>query len=396
VKLLFVGSRYLPYRHEGDKNFWLDVVRWISKDIEEIHIISLNSDIIGDYFEEPNIWVYNIPPTPFRLKFRDDKFNATHADMSFTNNYPSKSLSFLKILRKIRQIVEENRIDLVHFMDNYGPIMLSMKVALPKVRTSISAPTYHTRSLGYDTFLRWAFAPFDIIIPFSDAFGKRLINLGLEEKKLRRIRWGVDSSAMSPGTHDTRGVKESLGIHPDHKIVLWSGYLQQTNENDFLEALKVAKAISEKENCTFVFAFKPVHFRPEHSKFGTERLKIVTDLPDFLGLLNASDILLSPVTSKNSILAPPLLWIESMAMGVPIVASKVPGAEELIEDNVNGMIAGSFSNLVAKTKLLLSDDDMLDKMSKNAREKVIGMYNIDDAVSEYLKTWKTMCGAEFG
>jgi len=73
---------------------------------------------------------------------------------------------------------------------------------------------------------------------------------------------------------------------------------------------------------------------------------------------------------------------EAMSAGVPSVASRLPSLEGLIEDGVNGLLVeiGDASDMADKLETLLSNDELLDRLSRAAFEK-----------SLTLKTWDETC-----
>lgn len=60
--------------------------------------------------------------------------------------------------------------------------------------------------------------------------------------------------------------------------------------------------------------------------------------------------------------------IEAMCLGLPVISTKVSGAEELIEDGKNGLLIdiNDKEQLVNKLELLLSDEELRNKLAKNA------------------------------
>ncbi len=66
-----------------------------------------------------------------------------------------------------------------------------------------------------------------------------------------------------------------------------------------------------------------------------------------------------------------LVVIESMACGVPVIATANGGPLEIIEDGVDGILFDrSVDDLTKKIKMLLDDQELLKKLSQNALEKV--------------------------
>lgn len=74
-----------------------------------------------------------------------------------------------------------------------------------------------------------------------------------------------------------------------------------------------------------------------------------------------------------------LVAAEAMSHGLPVIASKIGGLEEIIEDKVTGLLfdPGNAIELANKMKLLWNNPKLCQRLGKAAREKVIQDYNED-------------------
>lgn len=92
-------------------------------------------------------------------------------------------------------------------------------------------------------------------------------------------------------------------------------------------------------------------------------------------LYNSCDILLNPSLYDNF----PMSVLEAMACGLPVVASDIGDIPLLVKDNVTGYLInkGDYKELSCKINLLLDDDTLRKKMSKNARTLIINNYSAE-------------------
>ena len=95
-----------------------------------------------------------------------------------------------------------------------------------------------------------------------------------------------------------------------------------------------------------------------------------------------SDLFILP--SRNEAL--PLVILEAMALGVPIIASNVNGIPELIEDNVTGLLFNSENEkeLLNKLKDIYFNNKKREEVGKNAKEKYWKFFNKDRFNQRYL------------
>lgn len=85
----------------------------------------------------------------------------------------------------------------------------------------------------------------------------------------------------------------------------------------------------------------------------------------------------------------PMVILEAMSFGKPVVASNVGGISEIVENDKNGYTVENDANLFAeKIKYIFSNVDIYEKFSKNALERFNRDLTVDKMVDLYLKIYK--------
>lgn len=388
VRILLVGTRVLPYRHGGDKNFWLDVIHGLAKADHELEVLSVMVEDETGY----DFPVRRVEPIPMYLG-TDSRFNASYDHLAATNNYTSKTISLPRILREVRLRRREFRPDVIHFMDNYGPAMAGMGAATGGLPTAVSAPTYNRYSRFYDLFLKMSFRGFDAIVPFSEAYRRRLLELHVPPERIRRIRWGVDVARFTPPSASERAAaKEALGARADDFVVLWTGFTQQTDERALDSALRIAvRSLREDDaHVVFAFCFKPEHFKEAYRGFERPGLRVFGTADAFRTARTSADVLLSPIQDAGSTAAPPLVWLECLAMGIPIVTTAVPGADEAAVEDRSGFAVATEAEASERLHGMRTDADLRRRLQIGARETAVERYSVDRAVKEYVQLWASL------
>lgn len=107
------------------------------------------------------------------------------------------------------------------------------------------------------------------------------------------------------------------------------------------------------------------------------------DEPATLAEIACADLLVVPSFMEGL----PVVLMEAMALGVPVVASRVAGVPELIEDGQEGLLfrPGDWGDLSDKLALLLSDDALRERISAAARAKVQKEFEIAVAVGPLIR-----------
>ena len=395
LRVLLVGSRILPYRHNGDKNFWLDVLQRLPAKGVDATVLSITID---DDVPGSDLPIRYLRPIPVYLEGGDTRFNADHRFLTGTNNYSSKTLSLGRILRRVRELCRELRPDVVHFVDNYGPATVVAREALGSTRLAISAPTYDPNRFLYDTFLRMSFRSFDAIVPFSEAYGQRLCELGFEPRRIHVIRWGVDTDRFAPATPEERAsARRALGVDEDTFLVIWTGFIQQTGERDLAFTLRTAEHALREDSgrITFAICFKGEHFRDEFRRYERAGLRVFRRPEEFRAARAAADLLHSSIVEPNSTAAPPLVWVESLALGIPISTTPVLGGQEAVVPGESGFAARTPEESARQILELASDPGRLKRLREGARRVAVERFSVDRSVDEHVELWSRMAVGEF-
>jgi L-malate glycosyltransferase len=105
--------------------------------------------------------------------------------------------------------------------------------------------------------------------------------------------------------------------------------------------------------------------------------------PNIVDYLCASDLLLLPSEQESFGLAA----LEAMAVQVPVVASRVGGLPEVVDDGETGFLSGvgDVDKMAADAVRLLTDSKLRREMGKRARESAISRYRTDIVIPQYIE-----------
>ena len=85
--------------------------------------------------------------------------------------------------------------------------------------------------------------------------------------------------------------------------------------------------------------------------------------------------------------------IEAMACHVPVVATRVGGMTEIVEEGKTGILveSGSASELAEAILRTLSDEDLRKKMRNAGRERAVELFSWDKIADDLLCQYKKIC-----
>ena len=112
---------------------------------------------------------------------------------------------------------------------------------------------------------------------------------------------------------------------------------------------------------------------------------------DALDIIALMDIVIHPSFAEGF----PFAVLEAMALGKPVIASKVGGLREAIKDGKNGFLVapGDVEGITERWRELLAAPELRIRMGKAAKETVFSEYLIDDKVARLAQIWTDMARA---
>ena len=161
---------------------------------------------------------------------------------------------------------------------------------------------------------------------------------------------------------------------------------------DYPLMINIARKLKESSNTHFALAGD-----------GPERLKLeqlvaqkgITSRFVFFGHLNNMgsfyrelDVYLSTSIHEGI----PMTILEAMSYGLPIVAPKVGGIPEVVQDGVEGFLIDSRdpSAFVKKLELLAKDRELRKRMSAAARKRAVENFSVERMTQHYLKIYQEL------
>lgn len=193
----------------------------------------------------------------------------------------------------------------------------------------------------------------DKIIVVSNATKDYVLSLGAEPAKVTVLHNGVDLIRFRPiaGARDT--VRMNLGIPKNAIVVLTVRRLVYKNGIDtFIEAADIA--LKKNPNIIFLVGGKGPDEKSTRAKirrlgieknFRLEGFVSDADLPSFY---NAADFFVLPSKSGEGL---PLVALEAMACGLPIIATDVGGINEVLQNKYGKLVAPNMPDMLAEAIL---------------------------------------------
>mgnify|MGYP001607633897 CR=1 FL=1 len=267
----------------------------------------------------------------------------------------------------------------------YGRIagrLAGVPVIISTVHNSLK--DYEVRSLRrwlYTFLLRLTLPLVHRIICVSDANRWDLIDeCSAAETKTRTVYNGVDPSAFPSQPHRQK-VRQEFGITQGPLLVTIARLTEQKGHRYLLQTLPCLIESWPQLCCVFVGEGE---LRDQLHRLAVElaverACRFVGVREDIADILAAADLFVLPSLSEGF----PFVLLEALAMGCPVVASRVNGVPELIEDHKTGLLVPPRDPqaLAAAIREVLSDPAAASKMGAEGRAVVQERFTVDQMIA---------------
>ena len=307
-----------------------------------------------------------------------------------------RSAASMSLLYEAIPLLGRSSYDIIHCHfgpnGNRGTLLREVGVLEGKLITTFHGfdITVHLHKHGENMYDR-LFDTGDLFLPISDRWRHRLIELGCDEKKIGVHRMGVDCQKFSfkPRQPSKNGKVRLVSIA---RLVEKKGL-----EYSIRAVARLAK-INEDIEYTIVGdgPLKGYLQSLVQELEVTDTVRMVGPKPQqqIIEILDKAHILIAPsVTDKmGDQEGIPVVLMEAMAMGLPLVSTQHSGIPELVENGVTGFLVPERNTeaLFDKLKYLVENPHIWAKMGRNARNFVKKHYDINELNDRLVEIYQRL------
>jgi glycosyltransferase involved in cell wall biosynthesis len=229
----------------------------------------------------------------------------------------------------------------------------------------------------------------DKIITVSDATKEYVLSLGAKHNKIKVLHNGVDLNRFKPLPKVKEEIRKKIGISKNAFVILTVRRIVYKNGVDTLiDAANIA--IKKKQNIVFIIAGKGpdmVNIQNQIEHLGLEKnIKLTgfvadNDLPLYY---NAADMFVLPSKSGEGL---PLVALEAMACGLPVIATNVGGINEIMVKNFGKLVPPN--NPVALANAIIEFTDINNKPDE-LRAIIEDKYSWDKNVTQLVEIYEEL------
>lgn len=289
-------------------------------------------------------------------------------------------LTFLKFYKLFRS----TRIDIVHY-NTPRPIFLgtlASRIMNVPVRIISRRVNYPLRNTPYSRFkYQWGI---DRIIAVSNSIKQTLIAHGINPRIIDTVYEGIDVKAFDAVP------ASSERLFPEDSFVF--GTLAYLSEEKGLTYLvdAASRVIRAHASARFVLVGEgPLRKKLEQQvrDQGLESSFVFTGFrEDVASILKTFNAFVLPSLSEGF----PTVILYAMAASLPVVATRVGGIPELVEEGVSGYLAppADGNALAESLSLLLNDRAVATALGRAGRQRIETIFNLDNKINETLSIYR--------
>ncbi|MCI0716191.1 MAG: glycosyltransferase family 4 protein [Chlorobi bacterium] len=376
VKILYIS--HSPY-YNGAELSLFNLVKHINWELYEPVVIFPYEGPLVNEMKSQNIKIY-ITPLERWIRYIFDE--------------PVKNTSLFERIQKIIEVIEKENIDIVHSNTSVifeGAVAANIK-KIPHI-WHVHEFLKENRELHPCLPLRNIFDMMSILskkIVCVSNYNKEQFKVIDDKRKLVTIYNGVSESKNS----ENCGIlKKKLNITDEELISVTVGFLTKNKGYpDLLNAVALVR--KEIDNMRFFWVGASLKSDLREFKYFKKKLDL-KDIVNYLGfrrdvsgILNCSDLLIC--SSLNE--AFPLVILEAMSAGLPIITTNWGGASECVINNVTGFIVpvGDSGKLSEKIIELARNNTKRKLMGENARKHFRDNFNLKKFVEQFEKLYSVV------
>jgi len=244
---------------------------------------------------------------------------------------------------------------------------------------------------------RWSFLPLlrlaDRIVVVNGEVEQLMLDLGIHPGRVVRIPNGVDMTSCQVATPEQKqAARNKLDLPANTTVFLYVGRLEALKRVDL--AIRAWARLSDSARSQARFLV--VGGGPEYAALDTliERLGLgksvflLGERRDVEDFYHAADVFVLPSATEGLSNA----LMEAMAFGLAVIASRVGGAVDVIEEPVSGFLFenGSDAELAIKLARLIEQPGLCQSVGLQAREKAASYADFEKVFSKVRHTCLTL------
>lgn len=310
----------------------------------------------------------------------------------------------ITIIKKIIGVIKQYDINIIHTHLWGANLWGRIAAKLSGVKTVITEHNIDEWKTPLHFLIdRWLFSKTDCFIAVSETvkeFYARKIGISKEKMKVVYNGIGINSQLALPTSRQAISksqkttLREEFGIKDNEKVIALIGRLVPQKGHDFFLRAISGMNLDAKVLIVGDGPLKQSLKLKVKSENIEDKIIFTGFRKDVQEILKITDVLVLP-SSREGL---PMIILEAMGAGAVVVATRVGGTPELVEDGVNGFLVeyGDVAGLSKKIDDALKPEAALyvDKIRMNARKTIEERFSLKKMTKEHERLYSELSATE--
>lgn len=316
-----------------------------------------------------------------------------------THIIPESRAFDLDILPRTRQLVEKLQPDIVQ-THNVKSGFVFGRVRSSSTRWIAFQHGYTATDFKirlYNQLDRWTLPRADRVVTVCQAFVPKLQSFGVRRERVHVLHNSILPIPRQPEEKRLQ-MRQDLGISPDHQVIMTIGRLsKEKGHRDLLNALAKLQDLAPSLPWKMVIIGtgpEELHLRQMSAALKIQDRVILAGFRSPVApFYSIADIFVLPSHSEGS----PNVLLESMAAGVPVVATRAGGTPEIATDEQTGLLVevGDSAAMADRLHCLLLDKDLCARLSAAAYQDMLDRFAPQHYRASLLNIYASATGLPF-
>jgi glycosyltransferase involved in cell wall biosynthesis len=308
---------------------------------------------------------------------------------------PDRGAWDLGVLGRMLDVCRRERVAIWHGHDYKSNLigLLLRPFWRMKLVTTVHGWVRQTRRTPlYYAIDRLCLPRYERVICVSDDLRDRCLAAGVPPGRCLLLENGIDAARYARRT-DSPEARRRLGVDPGHFVLGAVGRLSAEKGFDLL-VRAVGRLIGAGHDLALVIAGEGDERGALEALIAElalrDRVRLLGYRADVLPVFEAMDgFVLSSLREGL-----PNVVLEAMALGVPVLSTRVAGVPRLIRDGENGLLIdpGSVGGLEAGILRLAGDEDLRHRLARAGRATVEGAYSFESRMRKLAAIYDDLLG----
>lgn len=296
--------------------------------------------------------------------------------------------SYFREISAVRDLLVDADVDIVHTHGFHGNLVgwrAARRAGRPVVATVHGYTGGGPKGRAYDWLDQRILTRFDAVVPVSSPLELELQARGVPTSRLHLIRNAKPGTRPPLSRSDARS---RLGLPADGLIVGWVGRLSfEKGPDGFVEAM--GRLPEPWRGSVIGTGPMAVTLAEQAAAQLPGRVVWHGPIPDAGSLLSAFDAI--ALTSRTE--GTPMVVLEAMAAGIPVVATGVGGVPDLIGDGAGAVVPpGDASAVATAVDLVRTDPDLAGRWVEQAARRLETTFGYSTWVLRYEQLYRRLAG----